>query len=108
MMGPFMPKDKPEIYKNSDLIFNCYGNDRLLVKYAISNKYYDGAIYRKPLLVSPNTSMAELSGDCAFALDLESSRGLEELYNGTKPWMRKNIFALQINYWKMQLNKTRS
>lgn len=80
MMGPFMPKDKPEIYKNSDLIFNCYGNDRLLVKYAISNKYYDGAIYRKPLLVSPNTSMAELSEDCAFALDLGSSRGLEELY----------------------------
>lgn len=80
MMGPFMPKDKPEIYKNSDLIFNCYGNDRLLVKYAISNKYYDGAIYRKPLLVSPNTSMAELSGDCAFALDLEGSSDLEGLH----------------------------
>lgn len=80
MMGAFLPKDKPKIYGNSDLVFNCYGNDRMLVKYAISNKFYDGAIFRKPLLVSPNTSMAELSGDCAFALDLENISGLEELY----------------------------
>lgn len=80
MMGEFVPKDKPKIYENSDLVFNCYGNDRMLVKYAISNKYYDGAVFRKPLLVSPNTSMAELSGDCAFALDLENISGLEELY----------------------------
>ena len=80
MMGSFMPKDKPKIYGSSDLVFNCYGNDRMLVKYAISNKYYDGAIFRKPLLVSPNTSMAELSGDGEFDLDLDKISDLEELY----------------------------
>lgn len=80
MMGPFQPKDKPRIYAQSDLVFNCYGNDRALVQYAISNKYYDGAIFRKPLLVSPNTSMSEVSKNFAFALDLGNARDLENLY----------------------------
>lgn len=80
MMGAFAPTDKPAIYEQCDLVFNCYGNDKMLVKYAISNKYYDGAVFRKPLLVSPNTSMADFSGDFAFALDLGNIVDLDELY----------------------------
>ena len=80
MKGPFLPVEKAGIYANSDLIFNCYGNDRMLVKYAISNKYYDGAIFRKPLLVSPNTSMAECSREFAYALDLENVNDLDKLF----------------------------
>ena len=81
MMGPFIPAEKPGIYSKSDLVFNCYGNERTLVKYAISNKYYDGAIYRKPLLVSPNTSMADFSGKFAYALDLGAVENLNGLYD---------------------------
>ena len=79
--GPFLPNQKKSIYRSSDLVFNCYGNDSTLVKYAISNKYYDGALYRRPLLVSPNTSMAELSGKYAFAIDLETTHDLEPLFD---------------------------
>lgn len=80
MHGPFLSTEKERLYELSDIIFNCYGNDRTLVKYAISNKFYDGAVYRKPLLVTPNTSMATLSGDYAFALDLERITSLDDLY----------------------------
>lgn len=80
MMGAFTSADKSRIYGDSDLVFNCYGNERMLVKYAISNKYYDGAIFRKPLLVSPNTSMADLSGDFAYALDLGNIDSLDGLH----------------------------
>ena len=81
MKGAFMPNDKPYIYERSNLVFNCYGNDRPLVKYAISNKYYDGALYRRPLLVSPNTIMQEISGDYAYALDLETANDLNDLFD---------------------------
>lgn len=80
MMGAFTPVDKDRIYADSDLVFNCYGNERMLVKYAISNKYYDGALYRKPLLVSPKTSMADFSGEFAYALDLGNITDLNGLY----------------------------
>lgn len=77
--GKFLPTEKEEIYLKSDLVFNCYGNDRLLVKYAISNKYYDGAVYRKPLLVSPKTAMEELSEGYAYPLDLDAEQSLDKL-----------------------------
>lgn len=80
MMGAFMPNAKPEIYHQSDLVFNCYGNDSLLVKYAISNKYYDGALYRKPLLVSPNTAMAKMSNQFAYEMDLDNLTDLNDLF----------------------------
>lgn len=80
MFGEFTPDEKEKIYSKSDLVFNCYGNDRMLVKYAISNKFYDGAIYRKPLLVSPDTSMAEFSKPFAYPLDLENIGNLDMLY----------------------------
>lgn len=78
--GPFCTEQKRNIYSNSDMVFNCYGNDSSLVKYALSNKYYDGALYRRPLLVSPNTSMAEHSGEFAYALDLDSVVNLDSLF----------------------------
>jgi len=84
MMGPFLPDEKESIYQKSDLIFNCYGNDRILVKYAISNKFYDGAYYKVPLLTSPNTTMDELGKDFSYALDLEKISELDGLYEWYK------------------------
>lgn len=81
MMGPFLPSEKALIYSQVDLVFNCYGNKTLLVQKAISNKYYDGALYRKPLLVSPGTLMSSLSGEYAFSLDLSHSSSLNDLWN---------------------------
>ncbi len=107
MKGPFVPSDKPRIYEQSNLVFNCYGNDRPLVKYAISNKYYDGALYRRPLLVSPNTIMQEVSGDYAYALDLEKTTNLNTLFD----WYRSldagkyDAFASDVVQRSMQENK---
>lgn len=101
IFGPFKPEEKQKIYQNSDLIFNCYGNDNMLVKYAISNKYYDGAFYRKPLLVSPNTAMDEFSKGFAYPLDLDHISNLNELY----AWyysIDKNKF---IDYGNTVINK---
>lgn len=79
-MGVFKPEDKCVIYGESDLIFNCYGNDSLLVKCLVSNKHYDGAQFMKPLIVSPGTVMAELGGKNAYSLDLDHVTTLDGLY----------------------------
>lgn len=81
MMGPFLPKEKEEIYRKSALVFNCYGNEQPLVLYAISNKHYDGALYRVPVLNSPKTIMAELAGKNGYALDLGNIDNLDGLYD---------------------------
>lgn len=80
MKGRFMPDEKRTIFSHSDLIFNCYGNDNNIVKYAISNKYYDAAYFRKPLIVSPSTAMSKLAGRFAFPIDLDKVDNLDDLY----------------------------
>lgn len=80
MKGRFKPEEKEEIFTQSDLIFNCYGNDNNIVKYAISNKYYDAAYFRRPLIVSPNTTMSRLCGRFAFPIDLAKVGSLDDLY----------------------------
>lgn len=81
MMGPFLPDEKERIYGESALVFNCYGNQSPLVLHAISNKHYDGAVYKVPVLNSPGTIMDELSGKFGYALDLEHITNLNGLYN---------------------------
>lgn len=81
MKGAFLPSQKAEIYKQSDLIFNCYGNENNIVKYAISNKFYDSAYYRRPLLVSPHTTMQRLTKNFAYTMDFSHLNDLNELYD---------------------------
>lgn len=66
--GAYMPSEKSTIIQKSDILFNVYGSD-LHVKYAISNKYYDALIYKKPLLVSKNTTMDDITQGIAFSVD---------------------------------------
>ena len=80
-MGKFKPEDKKEIYLSSDLVFNCYGNSTTIVKYALSNKLYDGLLYKRPVLVSPNTSMETALGDFCFPLSLGEVEGLDDVYS---------------------------
>ena len=78
--GPYTPNQTEFLYEKSNLIFNCYGNNNALVKYAISNKYYYGVLYHRPLLVSPNTTMSRLVGKFGFSLDLENDKNLNKLF----------------------------
>lgn len=80
LMGPFKPAEKKDIYLKSDIVFNCYGNSSKLVKYAISNRFYDGAYYKKPLIVSPDTIMEDVSEGFAYSLDLGNISHLDDLY----------------------------
>lgn len=98
MEGQFRPSEKASIYKKTDMVFNCYGNDSLLVKYAISNKFYDSLEFRVPLLVSPNTSMEAETQGFSFALDLEKANDLDNLFHWYLEfdWQSYDKFAGQV------------
>ena len=106
MMGPFLPTEKEKIYENTDMVFNCYGNDSDLLTYALSNKLYDGAFYKRPLLVSPNTLMQEISGKFAYSLDLSSSTNLDGLYNWYQNLNEKEYEEFAESLLKDSINET--
>ena len=79
--GRYLPEEKINIIDGVDILFNVYGNDSQLVRCALSNKLYDALYLKKPLLVSPNTYMAEMAGELGFSLDLDSLSNLDCLFD---------------------------
>ena len=78
--GEYNPSEKAGILEKTDILFNVYGNDKMLLKHALSNKLYDSMYFKKPLLVSPETDMKTESAEFSFAVDLDKSKSLNELY----------------------------
>lgn len=78
--GKYVPQEKESIINSVDLLFNVYGNETPLVKYAISNKFYDSFFYKKPLLTSPGTYMSTQAGDYSFDIDYNTAN-LDALYD---------------------------
>lgn len=79
--GAYVPSEKESIIKYVDILFNTYGNDTKLVKYALSNKLYDALFYKKALLTNTNTAMYDAGGKLAFAIDYDNAVNLDELYD---------------------------
>lgn len=56
--GAYNNKDKYQLLKNASILNNCYGFvenswKQNKVKYAVSNRFYDGAVYHIPQIVEP-------------------------------------------------------
>lgn len=82
--GMYEPREKETFYEKTDIIYNVYGNQSLLVKYALSNKLYDAAWYKIPILVSPHTTMSQMAGKIGFEVDYTKPNLVDNLYNWYK------------------------
>lgn len=78
--GMYEPHEKEEFYRDTDIIYNVYGNDTPLVKYALSNKLYEAAWYKIPILVSPSTAMSQISGYLGYKIDYLNKDLADELF----------------------------
>lgn len=74
--GAYDNKNKKNLLKDAAILNNCYGGkDGDQLKYAVSNRYYDGLIYHIPQLVEPEgfkTSITE-KGKVGIALNADDS-----------------------------------
>lgn len=60
LIGRFERERLPDFYMDADMAINVYGNHDPYLDYALSNKLYSAAMMGMPILVSPETYMAEL------------------------------------------------
>lgn len=78
------PKEKTTYYySDTDMILNLYGNNSPNLDYALSNKLYYSALYNMPILVCPNTYMAEIveKYGLGFVFDKDSEESINLLYD---------------------------
>ncbi len=79
--GEYNPKDRYEFLKNTDLIHNIYSNDNM--RFAMSNKYYDGILFKTPQVCMQGSYMGELVEKkiTGIALNPYNKGFTAELYN---------------------------
>lgn len=53
-------EEKPALYRSIDLINCIYGADTEVTRLALPNKLYDCVLFKKPILVSEHTYLAEI------------------------------------------------
>lgn len=92
----FSPDKISDIYNETDIVMNLYGNNTPLLDYAISNKLYFSAIFRKPILVCKDTCMEALSVGYGFgySMKLEDFRERDNLYKYIK---NLNVDSFNVN-----------
>lgn len=72
--GAFSNEDKPKLYENIDMINSVYGNESLDVITLLPNRLYDSLLFKKPLIVTEGTYLAEIVAKNNIGLVLESSK----------------------------------
>ena len=91
--GRFEPSETIDFYKDTDIINNYYGNHKPSLDYALSNKLYYAATFRKPILVCSDTYMEEIAMQYNFGIVLSDDiRSADELYD-----MFMNLDRLKMN-----------
>ena len=77
----FSNDQKPEIYKSIDLINCVYGSDNQVSKLLLPNRLYDCVLFKKPIMVSKGTYLAEIVSkySLGIAIDVERENVVEKL-----------------------------
>lgn len=82
--GEYSNVQKHNLIAGADIINNSYMTSKIMeVKYAISNKYYDGIIYKVPQLVEEDTYKATKvkTNGLGVAIDPDDNDFADKLYN---------------------------
>lgn len=71
--------EKPRIYESIDFINCVYGANTKVVQLALPNKLYDSILYKKPMLVSKGTYLAQIVEQyhLGLAVDIETDPVVE-------------------------------
>lgn len=100
--GRFDVEKTAQFYAKTDIINNVYGNDRLELTTALSNKLYYAASLHIPILVSSNTFMEKVSKEYNFGytMDLDDPNANDKLFdwymNRTERTCRYEEFMEQV------------
>lgn len=81
--GPYDNREKENLLKDAAILNNCYGaknSDK--VKHAVSNRFYDGLIYRIPQLVETGSFKAGFVQKTGTGIALDAADGFaDKLYS---------------------------
>ncbi len=101
--GPFKnPDDLVNIYSNIDIVVACYDTQSINERIAEPNKLYEALYFRKPIIVSENTFLAERVKElgCGFVINATNDHSIISFLNSIT---RNDLERIYKNIDKIQL-----
>lgn len=82
-LGGFAPEQKESYYHATNFVIGCFGNDNTNVQTLTPNRLYESCVYRRPLIVSSGTHLAEIVEDngIGIVVDLDDMRDFDAQLN---------------------------
>lgn len=79
--GSFQNQEKVILYKDIDMIHSVYGSNDIARSTLLPNRLYDAIIFKKPMLVSPNTYLSNIieKYDLGISIDLYDENFIKKL-----------------------------
>lgn len=77
--GEFKNEEKPFLYKNIDMINSFYGNMKMEVQSLLPNRLYDALIFKKPIIATEGTYLAEVVRKYAIGFSLPGSQDYNQI-----------------------------
>lgn len=92
--GKFDNKDKPSLYKKYDVIHSLYGNGHISITSLLPNRLYDAVLFKKPILASSGTYLAEIveKYKLGLVLDLDNGDFMKKLSSYIQSFDEKDFF----------------
>lgn len=94
----FNNSDKPNLYREIDMIHSDYGNKDISVSTLLPNRLYDAVLFKKPIIVSPKTFLSSIvyKYHLGVAIDLDDDCFNQKLLNYVRHF-NQNIFITGCN-----------
>lgn len=83
----FSNEQKPKIYQDIHIINSIYGCENNVVKLLIPNRLYDCVLFKKPILVSRETHLADVISEFKLGLAVDVER--EDVVSALDSYLRK-------------------
>lgn len=101
----FKNEDKPKIYEEIDIINAIYGNETYEVTTALPNKLYDCLIFKRPMIVSSGTYLAEVVEKYNLGIAVNKDDDILNKLDYYIQTFDKDLFILGIEELFSQINK---
>lgn len=102
--GEFDNHEKYKIYKKIDIINALYGGKTMEVVSALPNKLYDAALFKKPIMVSAGTYLAEIVTKYKLGFVIEDVSMVKEKLDSYVATFDANDFSDNAEWFLMQVH----
>jgi hypothetical protein len=94
--GPFTPEEKLKFYEETNFTLGYWGNQNLQVRTLIPNRLYESCAYKRPIIVSQGTYLAQVVAQNGLGIVVQSDIP-DELWLRMREYYEPDLYSAYVS-----------